>query len=319
MLTDNLFEKILINPPISYGSKKLAVISGYATANMAERHMEILQNAGQSIEIDLIIGMTKRDGINQAQHLAFQKLASEGAFGSTLKCRYVNRYQPVHSKVYSWKDDQDNPIKTYVGSANYTMNGFGKSQIETMDEIDGGGFNDLFDRISQHCVECTSDLAETHVYDVKNIINPKPDNKTQNPEQIELSLLDSRTGKTHKKAGLNWGQRQGRDKNQAYIPVPADIGRSGFFPDVAEQFTVITDDNLPFIFVRAQDRGKALHTTQNNALLGEYLRKRMGLPSGQYITKNDLVKYGRLNITFTKLDDETYFMDFSPNLEPGQT
>ena len=42
----------------------------------------------------------------------------------------------------------------------------------------------------------------------------------------------------------------------------------------------------------------------------------MKLPSGQYVTEKDLLKYGRTDVSFTKIDDETYFMDFSPNLDP---
>lgn len=80
---------------------------------------------------------------------------------------------------------------------------------------------------------------------------------------------------------------------------------------------MITDDGLPFIFVRAQDNGKALETTQNNALLGEYIRSRIGVPSGAFVEKSDLLKYGRTDVTLTKLDDETYHMDFTPNLNPG--
>ena len=137
-------------------------------------------------------------------------------------------------------------------------------------------------------------------------------------ETVTLSLLNRRTGDTPSRSGINWGQRASRDRNQAYINIPADIGRSGFFPNRFEQFTVLTDDGDSFIMVRAQDGGKGLHTTQNNALLGEYLRARMRVPSGHYVTRQHLVEYGRTDVTLTKIDDETYLLDFRPNMGPGE-
>ena len=79
---------------------------------------------------------------------------------------------------------------------------------------------------------------------------------------------------------------------------------------------VLTDDGFPFVFVVAQGKkGKALQTTQNNSLLGEYIRTRMGLPSGEFIEREHLEDYGRTDVTFTKIDEETYLMDFSPDIE----
>jgi len=74
---------------------------------------------------------------------------------------------------------------------------------------------------------------------------------------------------------------------------------------------VLTDDNKELICVRAQDDGKAIHTTLDNSLLGEYFRFRLGLPNGVFITKDHLLRYGRADVDFYKIDEETYLMDFS--------
>ena len=131
-------------------------------------------------------------------------------------------------------------------------------------------------------------------------------------ESVKLPLL-TRAGETHEKAGLNWGQRPGRNPNQAYIPIPVNHQKSGFFPNRAEQFTVLTDDGESFILVRAQDDGKALHSSLDNSQLGAYIRRRIGIGSGEYVTRAHLEKYGRTDITFIKVDEETYYLDFSPN------
>lgn len=58
---------------------------------------------------------------------------------------------------------------------------------------------------------------------------------------------------------------------------------------------------------------KAITTPSNNSLLGEYFRNRLGVPNGAPVTKNDLLQYGRTDVTFYKIDDEQFYMDFSTN------
>jgi NgoFVII restriction endonuclease len=74
---------------------------------------------------------------------------------------------------------------------------------------------------------------------------------------------------------------------------------------------VLTDDGKEFICRRGSDNGKGITTTLNNSWLGEYFRYRMGLQNGKYVTKDDLLRYGRTDVDFQKIDDETYLMDFS--------
>jgi len=129
-------------------------------------------------------------------------------------------------------------------------------------------------------------------------------------EKVTLSLL-ARDGETGKKSGINWGQRNGRNKSQAYIGHPAEVARSGFFPLEGRHFTVITDDRKQLILRAEQDGDKAITTPHNNALIGEYLRYRLGLPNDAFVHRGDLEKYGRTDVTFYKLDEEHFFMDFS--------
>lgn len=109
------------------------------------------------------------------------------------------------------------------------------------------------------------------------------------------------------------GQRpvEGREPNQAYIKLPSSVYKTDFFPPVAVHFTVLTDDNKVLICTRAQQNGKAIHTPHNNSLIGEYFRHRLGIPSGDPVTKENLLDYDKTDIDFYKIDDETYFMDFS--------
>lgn len=93
--------------------------------------------------------------------------------------------------------------------------------------------------------------------------------------------------------------------------MPSYIARSGFFPLNKQHFTAVTDDGHQLILRVEQQNDKAITTPLSNAQLGEYFRKRLGKSYGEYIWRSDLESYGRTNVTFYKLDDEQYYMDFS--------
>jgi hypothetical protein len=49
---------------------------------------------------------------------------------------------------------------------------------------------------------------------------------------------------------------------------------------------------------------------ESNAILGEWIRKRIGAPAGGYVTKQMLELYGKTFVTFRKYEDGTYLLDF---------
>ena len=113
------------------------------------------------------------------------------------------------------------------------------------------------------------------------------------------------------RSGLNWGQRPGRDPNQAYLPVPAYIQMSGFFPERGEPFLMECDDGEVLKCVRAQANGKAIETSGNNSILGTYFRKRLGVRPGYLVTIDHLFRYGRMSVDISHQNDYRYFLDFS--------
>lgn len=313
MLTDDLFQKILIAPAKKRGVDRLQIVSGFATANMADRQMEKLAKIDKLISIELIVGMTRQMGIEKARHYALKKLAEQRPYDMDFSCRYVVLGTPVHAKSYCWLEG-DSPQAAFAGSANYTMTAFGRSQIECMTKVDADQAAQFYSRIFRDTENCLADDIDNKVTMLETK-RPAVGETTGEEDSVTLSLL-TRGGETPRRSGINWGQRAKRDKDQAYISIPSD--KYDFFPKRGEQFTVLTDNDESFIMVRVQDDGKALHTTQNNALLGRYLRQRMNLPSETYVTRQHLVEYGRTSVTFTKIDDETYYLDFLPNMGPGE-
>jgi len=326
MITTNLFNQILINP--AQGEiNKLLIVSGYATAAMAFHHLTELNNIGRTdIEIKLIIGMSSTDGISVSNHNGFKQIMND--FGGRFQCSYRTSKTPTHSKMYIWLAN-DEPRLSFLGSANYTQTAFNeRRQKEALTECSNPEAKEYFESMVSDSIYCDHPDSEYLI----RIFNDKayrrrprelvevpasestevfqPDFTTL--ESVTVSLLD-RDGNIHNKGGLNWGQRDGREPNQAYIQLSPTVYRSDFFPLRSTHFTVLTDDNRTLICTRAQKNvmGAAIETPHNNSLLGEYFRHRLGLANGAFITKEDLIHYGRTDVTFYKIDDENYYMDFS--------
>lgn len=324
MLTKNLFEKILIEPA-KQNFDTLYIVSGYASATMVSRHIDRLSRCKREVRIQLIVGMAIRDGISEKDHKGFRELASE--YKDVFICRYVASNPPVHSKTYAWCNG-DIPRLAFIGSANYTQSAFSTSRREAMIEYDAERVRNYFDLIQRDTINCLDPRANNFIaiyseprYSMRMPLGNMAesdkdedtasiaDDLTQLP-RTSVSFLDNR-GNLPQRSGLNWGQRLGREPNQAYIRLPIELTRTGFFPPRGEHFTLLTDDNKVLICVRRQDYGKAIHTPDNNSRMGLYFRYRLNVPEGMNITKEDLEHYGRTDVDFYKIDEETYYMDFS--------
>ena len=129
---------------------------------------------------------------------------------------------------------------------------------------------------------------------------------------IPLTVMSNNVERVPYRSGLNWGQRPGRNPNQAYLKVPSIEQRSGFFPKKGINFNVICDDGMEMICKRAQgDFGKAIETPQDNGMLGEYFRMRIGVESGEVVLLSDLIAYGRTTVDIFKDGHLKYYLDFS--------
>jgi len=324
VVSANLFEEILINPARN-GGNLLYIVSGYATSAMAFHHLDCLRNLDKEISIKLLVGMCPTDGISLSNHRGFQQLM-EYDFPDRFTCSYIMNLPSVHSKIYAWFYD-DKPIAGFIGSANYTQNAFSNKQQEILENCDSREALSYYNSLIDNSIYCTHSETEdfVKVYNDKYYLRRKRGKEilldsedfgifedTSGLSSVTVSLID-RTGKIQKRAGLNWGQRKGRDPNQAYLQLSPDVYRSNFFPLKSIHFTVLTDDNKTLICTRAQknDFGAAIETPHANSRLGEYFRNRLGLPNGAFIKTEDLENYGRTDVTFYKIDDENYYMDFS--------
>lgn len=325
MITNNLFNNVLIDP-VNNGANKLYIVTGYATAAMAYKHLNKLIEINRPISIELIIGMSSLDGISEGNHKAFCKLIQSNN-PVNFSCYYYTEIPPVHSKVYSWFVN-DSPYKGFIGSANYTQVAFYNNLREAMDETNPSEGLNYYNSLIPNSIYCNN-IEANNVVKIfndrifeKNIPEVIEEQKVNLDESkylkfiglphVNLSFLD-KNGNLPQRSGLNWGQRKeyGREPNQAYIKLTSNVYNSNFFPDRRIHFTVLTDDEKVLICSRAQDNAKAIHTPQNNSILGRYFRYRLGVASGSPVSLEDLKRYGRTDVDFYKIDDETYYMDFS--------
>lgn len=316
--TNLIEEEVLLDP--SDECDELHILSGYANSAMLKRHLDMLEEhlgeGSKKIQIHLIIGMIPKEGISTIEHLAFKELVSSYR---NVNCSYLMcNCRPCHSKVYVWLNE-GKPAKAFVGSANYSQNAF-YNQIESLAICNPFDAEDYFQQFIGHTVFCNHDEVE----DAVKIVSKKSfmqkmraveENPLSNIPAVRLSLLEKQTHDVHNVSGLNWGQRPGREPNQACIPIPREIGKTGFFPPKKQVFTLMTDDGFVMQCVVQGNKEtdpvpKQLTTTNNNSEIGRYFRRRLGLEEGSFVTKQDLERYGRDDVVIFKLDDGTYYMDF---------
>jgi viroplasmin and RNaseH domain-containing protein len=322
MIYTDLYNEVLIKP-CREGADSLLIISGFASATMAYSHLKDLNEKKLKARINLLIGMCPSDGVSLSNHKGFQGIvnSSTRGFKNLFMCSYIYKPRSVHSKLYIWHK-RDKIYKTYIGSANYTQNAFHR-QREVMAEIKEQNVDKYIQMMIQDSVYCTNLEAEELV-SVQNDANYyrqhiHEDNKTENIspfspiKSVKVSLLSRKNGEVPERGGLNWGQRPGRNQNQAYLQLSPDVYRSDFFPIAPQWFIVHTDDFKYFFCRRAEkdQNGQTIHTPENNSLLGEYYRYRLGLASGAFVTRQHLEQYGRTDIDFTKIADDEFYMDFS--------
>ena len=302
---------------------------------------------GSNIEIDIILGMYKNANLTRQKHAnIMQTLKRINAISPDhikTTCRYIYRNQEVHSKVYAWLRG-DEPVRGFAGSANYTINAF-RVNRESLADCSGREAKDYFSSLLCDTIDCFDKdlqnkliLPDAAADDIE--VEVSPDNlekltyaglMRRTPlDTLEVSWLGE-DGHVGTSSGPNWGIRKakgytdkngkfvkyGRDPNQAYIPYNRRDQKPGFFPDRINPddrncplFKAVTKDEGTFYMRMAQDNNKAIHTAESNALLGKWLRHRLGVPEGAPVSDEDFERYGKSKVTFYKFADDVFVMDF---------
>ncbi|UTR10191.1 NgoFVII family restriction endonuclease [Evansella sp. LMS18] len=313
----NLYEHLFFNPYYQ-DYRNLTIITSEATSSFLFRIIDDFPD----IEINLVIGMSKYTGVNLWDHEEFKRITSEN---KNIKIMYYNGRKPIHFNMYYWKSTSlfSNDL-LFSGTASFTWKSF-RDRQEIINSANDANFNILDEK---DFINCNKDNIEEYIALNDLSLNQHKDGifitnshgstvvyhlPASSLQFTDLSLKKNKSEDIHDKSGLNWGQRDGREPNQAYIPVPIEVHKEypGFFPEKKEEFTLLTDNGENFICVMAQDNRKAIESSKSNSVLGKYFRSRLNVPHGQKVTNSDLANYGRDYVRIYKIDSETYFMDFS--------
>lgn len=311
-------------------------------------HLHDEQGRGGSIvpniHINVLLGMYKGAGITKNKHInIMQTLNRLNTIDKKIHitCRYVYRNAEVHSKAYVWLR-QGQPVEAFMGSANYSVSAF-RVRREIMTDCDPQAVMSYFQEISADTMDCynkevvqylrfaNSDAQEEELspFNVENLSYEALDKKPP-LDVLEVSWL-TRDGKVGETSGPNWGIRHkegyvaengvytkyNRDRNQAYIPYNKWQQKPGFFPDRKHPgdkncplFKAVTKNDGIFYMRMAQQGNKGLHTAESNAILGKWLRHKLGLEDGAFVTLADFKRYGRTSVRFRKYADDVFLMDF---------
>ena len=316
MIYESLANAVLFEP-LRNGADELNILSAYATPNMLSWYIKnIYHRAPRAVKLNLIVGMVPFDDLSVTIHEGFKQIVSSDLPNEieSIRCSYVIDKPAEHGNLFIWQKS-GLPYCAFAGSANFVQSSFiGNHRRELLNSCDPVEAMAYYDSVVPRTIYCNHSEVEeyiilhpTHaVLDLEcNIVN-----KLDDLDSVLLSLI-TKTGEPGKRSGLNWGQRHGREPNQAYIPLPSSIAKSGFFPLERRHFTAITDDHHQLTLRVEQQNNKAITTPVRNSDLGEYFRNRLGLANGAFVTRADLDHYGRTDVKFVRLDEETYYMDFS--------
>ena len=250
---------------------------------------------------------------------------------------------PAHSKCYVWLNSSGEPVRAMIGSANFSSNGlsipYRESLLETYDD-DMTRINNYINLIMKTCRSCEKvSEKELQSNTPKYVIGP--DTEEFEEGVAKLNLLDRR-GELPTSSGINWGMAEGSHVtiDDAYIPIRKEAIRNHpdlFLPriilpenvqargNIDEVVELIWDDGeiMQVKFEGKQDiendsgvkikYPKQISSFPNKAIMGKYLRKRIGVPSGVVVKKEDLMRYGSTTILLKKLSEGVYSANFSPN------
>ncbi len=345
LITDNLEYPILFEPASLTGKKcnTLYIVTGFTDCGRIMTHLIALKDGTErdnkifvsGIKVHMILGMTKGQSLTLKKHK--QICDTIARMNQTrgmpkIDCSYIYNGQEVHSKVYLWSKG-NTPECAFCGSANYTINAFHKRR-ECMNPCDASDALRYYNEIKKDSIDCfdpdvtnrirfsavAKDTDEIDADNLENLTFEEYNVKTP-IDTIKISLLTTK-GTVGYGSGINWGIRPNnlkRNRDQAYIPYNKIDRKDGFFPGRknpedknCQLFKVITENAGAFYMRLAQSGNKGIHSAENNAILGQWLRAKLDIPSGTFITKEMLEAYGSTKVTFKKYDNDIYILEYNP-------
>ena len=242
---DGIAGKILFDP-IKEGADRLCILTAEATPSMASWLLKSYEELGISdVTVKLIIGDTLNKGIDKGSHESFKELHGtrySDTWGN-FSCSYLTHPPAFENNSYYIWLNGDTPVRAYKISEPFTQQYLLHDDKENVNETDAVQAYGIYTDAEKRTVYCTYAEVDEYVVLRSAEDTTREQMETDAENCVHLSLL-ARGGETGTRSGLNWGQRNKRNRNEAYIPLPSHIAKSGFFPLDKQHFLVVTEDHL---------------------------------------------------------------------------
>lgn len=299
-------------------SDELLILSGY----IGNTTVKELHDLG--IKVKLIYGLAKQEKIDKIFYDDLCKLHGDN----------VAVYCPdtvSHAKIYIWKYKGE-VVYILNGSANFTATGLNTPYKEVLSEVERSSFSD-FEGYYSKILDSSVPIVNI---DEKKFLKSKmkPYNFAQEQKK-DLLHSDPNICVTdsiyEQQSKINWGHGNAHtNRRDAYIPIRVKDVRQypHLFPEKLMGKGLGFNDNLPIDILwddgenmvgllegnlKIDDKRypNKIASFKSKKILGDYLRKRIGLAPGEFVTKKSLELYGRDNISISLISEGVYYFDFS--------
>jgi hypothetical protein len=301
-----------------WDADRLVVVSGYLGPNPVQRCGDL------PFDVQIVFGMVAESGVAPADHDFFRRASSSGR---GVDVRYSANAE-VHSKLYVWTRN-GTPTAGLIGSANFTWPGLNSPGRETLLDIPNDDLADALayaNGVIARSRSCLDDAMNSYVTEGPRLNATEAGGvRTDSRSSAgSLSLVSTRTGEVPDGSGINWGFAAANvNPNDAYLPLSVGMIRDlpGLIPPRAGNMNspveLLWDDGEVMVgFLEGSQNvdgrlfPKQLASHPEKAILGKYLRRRLGVEFGRKVSMADLDRYGRKNITISQLGVSRYFLDF---------
>lgn len=167
--TEDLYTQIIKKPAKHFNHLK--IISGYASAKFLKK----LIIDYPSHHVTLIIGMATQ-GISRIDHQEFKSICKNF---TNIHVFYQIELPPTHMKVYQWYLD-DSPQLSFIGSANFSENGFFVQKEILAPTIDN--FSTLIEESLIRSMSCLNEQVDSLIqfYEIDEVRGLEPDESVEN-------------------------------------------------------------------------------------------------------------------------------------------
>lgn len=323
-------------------SDTVKIATGYISSDSAVDIKSIVESNGGP-HIDLCVGMHYFDGLTLVQSDALKELNNSLKKNDLGGVHMVTTF-PFHGKVVSFSKN-NSIIGSIVGSSNLSniIDGQRQYEVDYLIEEEKSS-KDLRQFIENLILVASNPLESTDVKIIQptnNLLENNLNVRKVETNEIHNALKQltnvnfriSLKGDDAPKSGLNVFFGEGRRNTQGFIIprpwyeveliVPKAITQNEDYPKAnatnnSGSFNVVTDDGWAFKCKVSGDYSKNFRSEDDLKILGKWIKGRLentgALKPGEIVTNATLEKYGRSDITLTKIaNSQDWYLDFGVN------